>query len=77
MEVRFIDRFSFLDPNPDLENCHCEGSEAIPPFSVRLPRLRAVTHACTKCQREDKHFGVQARTFQVLAMTEWAKGFVL
>jgi len=54
MEVRFIDRFSFLDPNPDLENCHCEGSEAIPPFSVRLPR-----------------------TFQVLAMTEWAKGFVL
>jgi len=40
-------------PNCDLENCHCEGTEAIPSFSVRLPR-----------------------TFQVLAMTEWAKGFV-
>jgi hypothetical protein len=32
-----------------------------------LPRLRAET-----CR-----YGVQARTFQVLAMTEWEKGFVL
>ena len=29
--------------NPDIENCHCEGTEAISPFSMRLPRLRAVT----------------------------------
>jgi hypothetical protein len=43
-----------FDPNPDLENCHCDGTEAIPLFSMRLPR-----------------------TFQVLAMTLWEKGFSL
>jgi hypothetical protein len=25
-------------PNPDIENCHCERSEAISPFAMRLPR---------------------------------------
>jgi hypothetical protein len=29
------------------------------------------------CFNKDKHFGVQARTFQVLAMTEWKMGFIL
>ena len=64
------------DLNPDLENCHCEGTEAIPPFSMRLPRLRAETFIMGHFSNR-RHFGVQARTFQVLAMTEWAKGFVL
>ena len=26
-----------FSPNPDLGNCHCEGTEAISPFSMRLP----------------------------------------
>src|SRR4030042_6244666 len=30
---------------------------------VGLPRLRAVTPACTKRSGEDRHFGVQARRF--------------
>jgi len=58
-------------------------------FSERLPRLRAGAlqrgrHACVPerlaahiCFNKDKHFGVQARTFQVFAMTEWKIGFVL
>jgi len=55
---------------------------------MRLPRLRAETFAYLKHSRlpknlfgeqvgESRHFGVQARTFQVLAMTEWEKGFFL
>jgi hypothetical protein len=30
---------------------------------MRLPRLRAVTLACTKRSGEGRHFGVQARRF--------------
>jgi hypothetical protein len=44
---------------------------------LRLPRLRAGTPACTKRFGEGRDYGVQARTFQVLAMTEWEKGFIL
>jgi hypothetical protein len=40
-----------LHPNPDLENCHCEGTEVILPFSMRLLRLRAVTPTYTKAFR--------------------------
>jgi hypothetical protein len=43
---------------------------------MRLPRLRAETPACTKRFGEGRDYGVQARTFQVLAMTGWEKGFV-
>jgi hypothetical protein len=35
-------------------------------FSMKLPRLRAVTHTGTKRFGEGRDFGVQARTFQVL-----------
>ena len=44
---RFSVEPSILNPNPDLGNCHCERSEAIPPCSMRLPRLRAETFGCT------------------------------
>jgi hypothetical protein len=40
---------------------------------MRLLRLRAGT----PLRRTAKHFGVQARTFQVLAMTGWEKAFGL
>jgi hypothetical protein len=30
-------------PKFRFRNCHCEGTEAISPFSMRLPRLRAET----------------------------------
>jgi hypothetical protein len=46
--------FESSDPKPDLGNCHCERSEAIPPCPMRLPR-----------------------TFEVLAKTDWGKGFIL
>jgi hypothetical protein len=36
-------------------------------FSMRLPRLRAGTFGWTYLPHKGKHFGVQARTFQVLA----------
>jgi hypothetical protein len=39
-------------PKSRFRNCHCEGTEAISSFLMRLPR-----------------------TLQVLAMTEWDKGF--
>jgi len=39
-------------PKSRFRNCHCEGTEAISLFSMRLPR-----------------------TLQVLAMTDWEKGF--
>jgi hypothetical protein len=42
-----------------------------------LPRLRAGTFGYTYPLHKDKHFGVQARTLQVLAMTGWEKGFCL
>jgi len=35
----------------------------------RLPRLRAETPACMKRFGKDRHFGVQARTLRVLAIT--------
>jgi hypothetical protein len=38
---------------------------------MRLLRLRAETPARMKHFGERRHFGVQARTFQVLAMTDW------
>jgi len=34
-----------------------------------LPRLRAETPACMKRFGKDRHFGVQARTLRVLAIT--------
>jgi len=44
-------------------------SPAISFFLRRLPRLRAETLACMKRFGEGRHFGVQARTLRVLAMT--------
>jgi len=43
---------------------------------MRLPRLRAETPARMKRFGEVRHFGVQERTFQVLAMTGWESSFV-
>jgi len=37
-----------LLPNFRFRNCHCEGIEAISPFPMRLPRLRAETLTFTK-----------------------------
>jgi len=38
---------------------------------MRLPRLRAITPY--EGDTENRHFGVQARTLQALAMTGWEK----
>jgi hypothetical protein len=63
-------------PNPDLENCHCEGTEAISPFSMRLPRLRAVTSAWPTNRRQAlRRAGTHLSPLLAgLAMTEWKKG---
>jgi hypothetical protein len=63
--------------NPDIENCHCEGTEAISPFSMRLPRLRAVT---PNWQIVSVKAVTTACTHLVpllagLSMTGWEKGF--
>jgi hypothetical protein len=55
----------FLHPNPDLGNFHCERSEAIPSLINGI-----ATPAYRNSYLPDAlmgHFGVQARTFQVLA----------
>ncbi len=65
-----------LGPKFRFRNCHCEGTEAIPPFSMRLPRLRAETPALLRRRIALRRAGTHLVPLLAgLAMTGWEKGF--
>ena len=51
------------DPNPDLENRHCERSEAISPSKLRLPRTLRVLATTDRSMLCKVHIGIWEKIF--------------